>query len=233
MQFINAAAVLIWMFTPFTLAAPAESTETVLTPGGYLPRSSVHEVPAGGSVAHVGTDIHVLFSNKTVLRVSTWTVPPLPITNHGQTFFLFNAMQPAAGNSIAQTLTDLAPAITRSTARQLPAGGAFYTVSCWYTSGGNAFHSPAVAVNPGTKLNSIIDLVGQQVNIPNLNYQAAFSNIGVLFLINNVPPFMFSALALEAFNMVLIADYPAGHRVFGNQRPADGHYNPEFGMEHC
>ena len=45
----------------------------VLTPGGYLPAANVKAVPAGGHVAHVGNDIHLVDSQGTVIDVSSPT----------------------------------------------------------------------------------------------------------------------------------------------------------------
>ncbi|KAJ7278060.1 hypothetical protein C8J57DRAFT_1503908 [Mycena rebaudengoi] len=66
-----AAALLVGLLTPFTLAVPVESTETVLTPGGYHLKSHVHEVPVGGRVVHVEDEINLIAANGTILYVAS------------------------------------------------------------------------------------------------------------------------------------------------------------------
>jgi hypothetical protein len=136
------AALLVALLLPFTLASP--TVEQVLTPGGYRPTTNVHEVPAGGTLMHAGSEIHVLAANGTVVHVAsalttpntntktartdstfasgwiayawwlnpgltpissfktTWAVPAVPATDHGQTLFYFNALQPNASSAILQ-----------------------------------------------------------------------------------------------------------------------------------
>lgn len=53
----------------FTIAAPV--ADTVITPGGRRTRNNVHQVPAGGRIAHIGKDIHVFASNGSVVHVAT------------------------------------------------------------------------------------------------------------------------------------------------------------------
>jgi hypothetical protein len=124
-------ALLVGFLAPFTIASP--SVERVIAPG-YRSATNIYEIPPGGSLAHVGSKIHVLAANGTVVHVATagattagqsksavsrdlmdgwvafayflnpgfslissftatWEVPPLPETDHGQTIFLFNAVQ--------------------------------------------------------------------------------------------------------------------------------------------
>ena len=66
-------------FTRAVVPTPAE--DKVLTPAGYRPQSKVHSVPAGGRIAHIGTDIHVIDAAGTVLQVIsgvTSTPPAAP-----------------------------------------------------------------------------------------------------------------------------------------------------------
>lgn len=144
MGLFRAAALLVGLLLPLTLSAPVE--EKVLTPAGYRLKSSVHEVPAGGRVAHVGEEIHLIGADGTILHVAhkgdaeavrkvlpgedspaasgwvafaywvnlvnrvslissfttSWEVPPTPVTDHGQTVFLFNSLEPLGQNAILQ-----------------------------------------------------------------------------------------------------------------------------------
>ncbi|KAJ7835129.1 hypothetical protein B0H14DRAFT_3142174 [Mycena olivaceomarginata] len=59
--------ILLGLLASSTLASPAATK--VLTPGGYRLSTDVHEVPAGGRVAHVGNDIHLVGADGIVLHV--------------------------------------------------------------------------------------------------------------------------------------------------------------------
>jgi hypothetical protein len=72
MRAFTPAALLVGILTPFTLAVPI--VEKVLTPGGYRVKTNVHEIPVGGSLAHVGSEIHVLAADGAVVHVAT--APP-------------------------------------------------------------------------------------------------------------------------------------------------------------
>ncbi|KAF8319993.1 hypothetical protein DL93DRAFT_1920478 [Clavulina sp. PMI_390] len=71
-----ASAVLRVSLLVLGVVAPAYATpvarSTVLTPFGHYAAENVHEVPAGGSVAHVGSDIHLLDAQGTVLHVAAF-----------------------------------------------------------------------------------------------------------------------------------------------------------------
>jgi hypothetical protein len=49
----------------------------VLTPGVHALNTNAHEVPAGGHIAHIGSDIHVVAANGTVVHVVS-NVKPSP-----------------------------------------------------------------------------------------------------------------------------------------------------------
>ncbi|KAJ6478893.1 hypothetical protein C8R45DRAFT_933670 [Mycena sanguinolenta] len=59
--------ILLGLLASSALASPAGTQ--VLTPGGYRLSTDVHEVPAGGRVAHVGNDVHLIAADGTVLYV--------------------------------------------------------------------------------------------------------------------------------------------------------------------
>ncbi|KAJ7092306.1 hypothetical protein B0H15DRAFT_799479 [Mycena belliarum] len=67
MRASTAAALLVGLLSSLVFAVT--TAETVLTPGGYRSKANVHEIPVGGSLAHVGDMIHVLAANGTVLKV--------------------------------------------------------------------------------------------------------------------------------------------------------------------
>jgi hypothetical protein len=75
---------------------------------------------------------------------ATWTVPPAPSTDSGQTIFLFNGIQNYGSNyGILQPVLQWGPSAA--------AGGSYWSIASWYvTSGGDAFHTTLVQVDEGT-----------------------------------------------------------------------------------
>ncbi|KAF8319997.1 hypothetical protein DL93DRAFT_2153037 [Clavulina sp. PMI_390] len=55
---------------------------------------------------------------------TSWTVPPAPQTNNGQTIFLFNSIEPAQGNAILQPVLQWGGSAA--------GGGAYWAVASWY-----------------------------------------------------------------------------------------------------
>ncbi|KAF9266520.1 hypothetical protein L218DRAFT_72665 [Marasmius fiardii PR-910] len=55
------------------LAAPAQPEEMVMTPGGLRPKSSVIQIPEGGSIKVTATEIHLLDSSNTIVHTAPKT----------------------------------------------------------------------------------------------------------------------------------------------------------------
>lgn len=131
---------------------------------------------------------------------TTWTVPPAPSTNSGQTIFLFNGIENAT--MIYQPVLQWGPSAA--------GGGNFWTVASWFAdgSGGPAFHSPLRRVNAGTVLVGEITLTGQTAT--RFNYRCRFQGIPFTTLpIQNVNELRWCIETLEAYNLVLCSNYPA------------------------
>ncbi|KAF7362720.1 hypothetical protein MVEN_00621300 [Mycena venus] len=242
MRASTAAALLIGLLIRLTLAAP--TVETVLTPGGYRAATSLHEIPAGGSLAHVGSEIHVLAANGTVVKkvakgtptkvqaavsplqtgwitfaswlnqgsspissfTTTWTVPPVPATNHGQTIFLFNSIEPSAGDAILQPVLQYGGSAA--------GGGAFWAVATWYLDSSNTFFTTPVQTSAGATLNGIVQLTATSGST--YTYNSAFTNIGgtALTIVGVPEQLTWATETLEAYGVTAISDYPAGSTVF-------------------
>jgi hypothetical protein len=65
-------ALLVGLLASFTIASP--SVEKVFAPG-YRSATNIYEIPPGGSLAHVGSKIHVFAANGTVIHVATAGAP--------------------------------------------------------------------------------------------------------------------------------------------------------------
>ncbi|KAJ6532640.1 hypothetical protein B0H19DRAFT_1188067 [Mycena capillaripes] len=236
-----ATALLAGFLAPFTLAAP--TVEKVLTPGGFRANTNIHEIPAGGSLAHVGAEIHVLAANGTVMKkvtaggptkvksavspletgwvtyaswlntgsspissfTTTWKVPPVPATNRGQTVFLFNSIEPSAGNAILQPVLQFGPSAA--------GGGSFWAVATWYLDDSNTFFTTPVRTSAGATLNGIITLTSSSGS--SFNYNSQFTNVaGTSLSISGAAQLTWATETLEAYGVAQISDYPAGSTVF-------------------
>ncbi|KAF9266521.1 hypothetical protein L218DRAFT_996698 [Marasmius fiardii PR-910] len=133
---------------------------------------------------------------------STWVVPPNPTTNHGQTLFLFNGVEPDPGNSILQPVLQWGPSAA--------GGGAFWQVSTWYVSDTTTFFTPLVNVNVGQSLQGIVQRTGQNAD-GSFNYLSGFAGIGSGVALNNSPEMTYAVETLEAYSISAPAtDYPTG-----------------------
>ncbi|KAJ7478346.1 hypothetical protein FB451DRAFT_1396127 [Mycena latifolia] len=126
------AAFITVVFTPSTLADPV--TETVITPGGHRLRENIHQVPAGGRIAHVGNDIHIIATNGSVVDVAT---PASTTTSDA-------IIQPVLQYGVSPL-----------------GGGPYWSVASWYLYGEIAYVSPLVNVSVGQRLDGEIKLIGQ------------------------------------------------------------------------
>ncbi|KAJ7697207.1 hypothetical protein B0H17DRAFT_1130514 [Mycena rosella] len=110
------AGTLLGLLAPSCIAAPV--IDMVAVSGrGYRPKSNVHEIPAGAHLAHVDNGLHLIAANGTILHA----VPPAPATYHGQTVYLFNAIN---GEGVVQSVLAYGPT---------PAGGGeLWFVASWY-----------------------------------------------------------------------------------------------------
>ncbi|KAJ7063830.1 hypothetical protein C8F01DRAFT_1129472 [Mycena amicta] len=223
------------------LAAP---TATVLAPGGPKAAADVHQIPAGGSIAHVDEEVHVFDAagslvKKVVVGVNpspvrssvaplqtgwityadwlntgsspissfttTWTVPPVPATNHGQTIFLFNSIEPNSGNAIIQPVLQYGPSAA--------GGGSFWGVASWYLVGSSVFNTAVTRVSAGATLNGVITLTSSSGS--SFNYVTSFSNVaGTSLTVTGAAQLTWATETLEAYAVSAISDYPAGSTVF-------------------
>ncbi|KAJ7230763.1 hypothetical protein C8J57DRAFT_1329637 [Mycena rebaudengoi] len=251
---------LVGFLATFAIASP--SRKWVFAPGNRA-ATNIYEIPAGGSLARVGSRIHVLAANGTVIHVatagaptagqfkfpvsraapvdgwvafayflnpgfsvissftSTWEVPPLPETDHGQTIYLFNAVQNFS-NTILQPVLQYGPS---------PAGGGpFWAVASFFLDGVNLFHTPLVRKSPGETLNGALTLRSFSSSESVFNYTSQFSNIPGTTLNMSVPAQLnVAAVTLEAYNITAFSDYPAGTTVFSgvNVKFASGETKPD------
>ncbi|KAF7311708.1 hypothetical protein MIND_00180700 [Mycena indigotica] len=107
---------------------------------------------------------------------ASWTVPPVPKTEHGQTVFLFTAIEPGAGGWILQPVLQYGPSSA--------GGGPYWSVSSWYLAGKSVFHTAPVRVSAGKSLTGAMTLTG--VSGAKYSYKSRFTNVdGTTLTVNN------------------------------------------------
>jgi hypothetical protein len=160
--------------------------------------------PGPGAIAN-GWQVYAWWdsANKSLTSFSTeWIVPPAPSTSSGQTIFLFNGIQNTGTNfGILQPVLQWGGSAA--------GGGAYWSVASWYvTSGGQAFHTNLVSVNPGTKLLGIMTQTG--ASGANYSYSSTFHGIANTTLpVNNIALLHWANETLECYSLTKCSDFPA------------------------
>ncbi|KAJ6565883.1 hypothetical protein DFH09DRAFT_1314665 [Mycena vulgaris] len=225
---LGAGALLAMLIAPFTLAVPV--AQKVPVPGGYRAHANFKQVPVGGRLAHVGSNIHLFDANDTLVHVAapvrtasktsaalvpeetgwvtfaSWTERrEVPSTDNGQTIFLFNSIEPASFDGIMQPVLQYGPSAA--------GGGSFWAAATWYLVGDQTFFSQLVPVDVGQPLNGIISLVSSDNST--FNYVSQFTNIpGTAIQIDGGEQLTWATETLEAYAVSSASDYPAGATVF-------------------
>ncbi|MHB8390369.1 MAG: sialidase family protein [Acidobacteriaceae bacterium] len=138
-------------------------------------------------------------SKPLTLFTTTWTVPPPPATQSGQTIFLFNGIQNST--MIYQPVLQWGPSAA--------GGGNYWSVASWYADGqgGQAFYTSLVRVNPGQVLVGVMTETGQSAS--GFNYNCQFSGIANTSLpIQNVQQLTWCVETLECYGLQKCSDYP-------------------------
>jgi hypothetical protein len=136
---------------------------------------------------------------------TTWTVPPTPATNHGQTVFLFNAFVPPQSGAILQPVLQWGPSAA--------GGGSYWAIASWYLVGSNTYFTTPITVNVGQVLDGVIALTSYSGT--SFNYQTYFAGIsGTTITATNSQQLTWITETLECYGITATTDYPAGTTVF-------------------
>lgn len=136
---------------------------------------------------------------------TTWDVPEEPDTNHGQTIFLFNSIEPAAGDAILQPVLQWGPSAA--------GGGTYWAVATWYLVGSEVYYTKPVKVSPGKELHGRILLKSHSGS--KYSYVAEFTNIDKTDLAaKNADELVWATETLEVYGVTKTDDYPDGSTVF-------------------
>lgn len=190
----------------------------------------IHLIDADGKVLHVAQNDHAKvrptslqsgvapletgwvayaswYDNGSPIETFTtnWVVPPNPSTNHGQTIFLFNSIEPASYDAIIQPVLQWGGSAA--------GGGYYWAVASWYLVGSNTYYTTPVQVSVGETLDGYIYLVSGTTN----DYVTEFTNVGGSALqINGGEVLVWATETLEVYGVTEISDYPSGATSFTN-----------------
>ena len=159
-------------------------------------------VPALGS----GWITYCYWNNGTGTPLSTfktmWQVPPPPsVQSSSEVVFLFNGIQNSGTNfGILQPVLQWGVSAA--------GGGPYWSVASWYvTSGGQAFHTNLVRVNPDDTLVGVMTLTGQSGS--SFSYTSQFQGInGTLLPVQNIAELQWCNETLEAYGINSCGNYP-------------------------
>ncbi len=186
--------------------APAHPTGRPLHP--WASRESLAARAAGPAARAVpalaeGWITYSSWANDTGRPVSrfatTWTVPPAPRTDHGQTVFLFNGIQNST--MIYQPVLQWGPSAA--------GGGSKWSVASWYADGqtGQSFHSTLVDVHEGDVLTGVMVRGRKRPN--GYNYGCSFTGIANTNLpVFNIQELTWCIETLEVYGAQSESDYP-------------------------
>ncbi|KAJ7156756.1 hypothetical protein C8R46DRAFT_1040625 [Mycena filopes] len=136
---------------------------------------------------------------------TSWTVPAAPSNYDGQTIFLFNAIEPGAGDAIIQPVLQYGPSAA--------GGDAYWAVATWYLYGPDVFHTPLLPVDVGQTLRGMISLLGQSGGT--YDYNSQFTNIeGTSLSVTGAEQMAWATVTLEAYEITSSSDYPPGASSF-------------------
>ena len=172
----------------------------------------IEEIPASptapGTVPALGSGwiTYFYWNNGTGTPVSSfktmWQVPPPPsVQDPGEVVFLFNGIQNYGANfGILQPVLQWGVSAA--------GGGAYWSVASWYvTSGGQAFHTNLVRVNPDDTLIGVMTLTGR--NGTAFSYTSQFQGIaGTELPVQNIAELMWCNETLEAYGINAAGNYP-------------------------
>lgn len=137
---------------------------------------------------------------------TSWPVPAAPTTYHGQTVFLFNSIEPSAGDAILQPVLQYGPSAA--------GGGGYWSVASWYLVGSQTYYTPLVKVSPKQVLTGVITLTSI-TNSTAYNYASEFTGISKSKITaTGSAQLVWATETLESYGVSQRSDYPVGSTVF-------------------
>ena len=136
---------------------------------------------------------------------TAWSVPLAPATAAaGETVFLFNGIQNTGANfGILQPVLQWGSSAA--------GGGNYWSIASWYvTSGGQAFHTTLVPVNPGANLVGVMTQTA--VSGSQYSYSSTFQGIANTTLpVQNIAPLHWANETLECYGLNQCSNLPTSN----------------------
>ena len=188
---------------PRRKAAKAKSAKT----GAVSLAMNPVAAPKGAHAPAPITDAWIVYSgwfNTTGNPISyfktRWAVPPAPATDHDQTIFLFNGIEPGDSAFILQPVVQWGSSGA--------GGGSYWSITNWYVgSDGTALYMPLITVNTGDVVEGIMTLTGD--NGANHDYLSSFTGFPAADLVvTNAGELTWANEVLECYDVQEFSDYP-------------------------
>lgn len=211
--------------------------DMVLTPGGYRPRSMVHEIGTDNKLRITKKGIQAINaktkakqqlpvvsdeSMKAAFSNNNWVTYAYWYVENGNLLQSFEAtwiVPPAPVNASGQTIFlfngiqnvgsgyGILQPVLQWGASAI-GGGPFWSVASWYVqSDQQAIHTPFVQVNPGDRLTGVMKLVKEAGGL--YNYTCEFKGIPqTRRTVEKILPLIWCNHALEAYNTSDCNDFP-------------------------
>ncbi|KAF8954358.1 hypothetical protein BDZ97DRAFT_1758342 [Flammula alnicola] len=154
---------------------------------------------------------------------SSWTVPPVPKTNHNQLLYLFSALTPVSDDAILQ------PVLQYGTSGA--GGGNYWATASWYLVGASTYHTTLVPVSTGATMNGVLTLQKTFATAGGTTYQynAQFTHSPYTTItVNTTEQLNWAWEALEIYSAQVTTDLPTGTTPFSNitMMNLNGQYTP-------
>jgi hypothetical protein len=178
-------------------------------------------VKAPGPALQNGLITFAEWTNNTSTPVNmlmvTWTVPPPPTTDSGQTIYLYIGIE-ATGAAIELAL-QWGPSAA--------GGGNSWNLATWYITPSVTLHTTVTPVSTGQKLIGAIALSIQSGSL--FSYEAQFVGLpNTLLTLNNIPQLTSLYVAFATFNATGLSNYPnATDTIFTNVVVQAGYSPPK------
>jgi len=226
------------LLLPFILAAPLDSEEMVTTPGGQRPKSSLFQIPEGGSINVSGDEVHVLDASRNIIRVAQRdTVSPPEASGWIAFANVYNTGSPISSltstwsvppfpatyhGQLLYLFNSIVPQASGAILQPVlqygvsPAGGGpYWSVSNWFIDSSGTYHTPLVNVSVGQALQGVITLTSHTSTA--YNYTSSFAGLPNQIVVTNTPlVLVWATETLETYGVTTGSDYPTGSTTFSN-----------------
>ena len=141
-------------------------------------------------------------STKPITYFSTnWIVPTAPVTDNGQTVFLFNGIDPATpSDAILQPVLQWGPSAA--------GGGSYWAITNWFVTDSSSFWGDSlITVTNGTNLQGVMELTNETGS--NFSYSSYFVGYpNCTLLVDSAVELKWANQTMEVYGATSYLDYP-------------------------